>query len=244
MDLPEKRNALTASLMQRLIGAIREADRDSGVRAIVLASRGPVFSAGHDLRELLDQDIDGARRIFGVCHDLMAAIRASDTPVIAEVRGVATAAGCQLVATADLAVASHGARFATPGVRIGLFCSTPMVAVNRAIGPKQAMEMLLTGDFVDAGTALRWGLVNRVVAESELERTIGALVARIADASPAVVALGKAAFRRQRDLPVTEASLAMSEVMSRNTVSPDAREGMRAFLEKRQPDWPGSVEPA
>ncbi len=238
MDGPEKRNALSTTMMERLIQAIREADRDPETRVLILAARGPAFSAGHDLRELLDQDLAGARRVFGVCHDLMAAIREAAAPVIAEVRGVATAAGCQLVATADLAVASEDARFATPGVRIGLFCSTPMVALSRVVGPKQAMEMLLTGDLVDAETALRLGLVNRVVPESELERTTDQLAARIAEASPAVVALGKAAFRRQRELPVAEASLAMSEVMSRNAVSPDAREGMRAFLEKRKPDWP------
>ncbi len=244
MDWPERRNALSERMMGRLVAAIREADRDPEARAIVLASSGSVFSAGHDLRELLDQDLDGARQVFAACHDLMAAIRESGTPVIAEVRGVATAAGCQLVATADLAVASESARFATPGVRIGLFCSTPMVAVSRAIGPKQAMEMLLTGDFVDAETALRWGLVNRVVPEAGLEQTTAGFAKKIAEASPAVVALGKRSFHRQRDLPVEDASRAMSEVMSRNTAAPDAREGMRAFLEKRRPEWPGSMDPA
>ena len=244
MDWPEKRNALSEQMMNRLGEAIRNADRDPEARAIVLAGKGPAFSAGHDLGELLGCDLEGARRVFGLCHDLMAAIREADPPVIAEVRGVATAAGCQLVATSDLAVASERTRFATPGVRIGLFCSTPMVAVSRVVGPKRAMEMLLTGDFVDAATALRWGLVNRVVPDGELEQTTGELVAKIAEASPAVVALGKRAFREQRDLPVEEASRAMSEVMSRNTVAPDAREGMGAFLGRRTPDWPGSAEPA
>ncbi len=238
MAWPEKRNALSAPMMDRLVGAIREADRDPAARAIVLASTGKAFSAGHDLRELREQDLDGARAIFAACHELMAAIRQSDTPVIAEVRGVATAAGCQLVATADLAVASDQARFATPGVRIGLFCSTPMVALSRVVPQKAAMEMLLTGDFVDAPTALRWGLVNRVVPESDLRRTTNQLVEKIAASSPRVVALGKAAFRRQREMPVEDASRAMSEVMSRNTVGPDAREGMAAFLEKRRPEWP------
>lgn len=237
MRWPEKRNALSVAMMDRLEAALREASTTDGARAIVLAGTGPAFSAGHYLPEMVGAGPEEQQRVFAACATLMETIRNLPLPVIAEVRGIATAAGCQLVAASDLAVAADTARFATPGVRIGLFCSTPMVPVSRAVGRKRAMEMLLTGDFVDAKTALEWGLVNRVAPEERLEEETQAFVERIAEASPFVVALGKRAFHRQAGLSVEDAYAQMSEVMCGNAVEPDAQEGMRAFLEKRQPRW-------
>ncbi len=237
MRWPEKRNALSVAMMDRLSAALREAAGEEGARAIVLAGAGPAFSAGHYLPEMVGASPEEQRQVFLACSALMETIRVLPLPVIAEVRGIATAAGCQLVAACDLAVAAETARFATPGVRIGLFCSTPMVPVSRAVGRKRAMEMLLTGDFVDAPTALDWGLVNRVVPEDRLEAESQRFVERIAEASPFVVALGKRAFHRQASLSVEDAYAQMSEVMCGNAVEPDAQEGMRAFLEKRRPRW-------
>ena len=237
MRWPEKRNALSVAMMDRLSAALREAAGEEGARAIVLAGAGPAFSAGHYLPEMVGASPEEQRQVFLACSALMETIRVLPLPVIAEVRGIATAAGCQLVAACDLAVAAETARFATPGVRIGLFCSTPMVPVSRAVGRKRAMEMLLTGDFVDAPTALDWGLVNRVVPEDRLEAESQTFVERIAEASPFVVALGKRAFHRQAGLSVEDAYAQMSEVMCGNAVEPDAQEGMRAFLEKRRPRW-------
>lgn len=237
MRWPEKRNALSVAMMDRLAAALREAAEQEGARAIVLAGAGPAFSAGHYLPEMVGAGPEEQRRVFSACAALMETIRDLPLPVIAEVRGIATAAGCQLVAASDLAVAAESARFATPGVRIGLFCSTPMVPVSRAVGRKRAMEMLLTGDFVDARTALDWGLLNRVVPEDRLEAESDAFAARIAEASPFVVALGKRAFHRQAGLSVEDAYARMSEVMCGNAVEPDAQEGMRAFLDKRPPRW-------
>jgi len=243
MRWPEKRNALSVAMMDRLTAALHEGAGEKSVRAIVLAGAGPAFSAGHYLPEMVGAGPEEQRRVFAACSALMDTIRSLPLPVIAEVRGIATAAGCQLVAACDLAVAADTARFATPGVRIGLFCSTPMVPVSRAVGRKRAMEMLLTGDFVDAKTALEWGLVNRVVPEDRLKDESQSFVERIAEASPFVVALGKRAFHRQAGLSVEDAYAQMSEVMCGNAVEPDAQEGMRAFLEKRPPRWtqtPGS----
>ena len=242
MRWPEKRNALSVAMMDRLAAALREAAQRDGARAIVLAGAGPAFSAGHYLPEMVGAGPEQQLRVFAACSSLMETMRNLALPVIAEVRGIATAAGCQLVAASDLAVAADSARFATPGVRIGLFCSTPMVPVSRAVGRKRAMEMLLTGDFVDARTALDWGLVNRVVPEDRLEDESQAFVERIAEASPFVVALGKRAFHRQAGLSVEDAYARMSEVMCGNAVEPDAQEGMRAFLEKRQPRWTQSAD--
>lgn len=242
MRWPEKRNALSVAMMQRLAAALREAAAREGVRAVVVAGAGPAFSAGHYLPEMVGAGPEEQRRVFAACASLMETIRNLPMPVIAEVRGIATAAGCQLVAACDLAVAAETARFATPGVRIGLFCSTPMVPVSRAVGRKRAMEMLLTGDFVDAKTAFDWGLVNRVAPEEQLEKETRAFVERIAEASPFVVALGKRAFHDQAGLSVEDAYAAMSEVMCGNVVAPDAQEGMRAFLEKRRPRWTQSAD--
>ncbi len=237
MAWPEKRNALSTAMMERLSEALESASAREGVRAVILAGGERVFSAGHDLAEMADAPLEEQRRVFETCHRLMDTLREIPQPVIAEVRGVATAAGCQLVAACDLAVASETARFATPGVRIGLFCSTPMVPLSRTIGRKRSMEMLLTGEFVDAPTALAWGLVNRVVPEDQLEEACQGFAGRIAEASPFVVALGKRAFHRQFELPLGDAYRAMASVMCANAVEPDAREGMRAFLEKRRPRW-------
>ncbi len=241
MRWPEKRNALSVAMMDRLAATVRAAAAREGARAIVLAGAGPAFSAGHYLPEMVGARPEEQRRVFAACLGLMETLHELPLPVIAEVRGIATAAGCQLVAACDLAVAAETARFATPGVRIGLFCSTPMVPVSRAVGGKRAMEMLLTGDFIDARTALEWGLLNRVVPEEGLEAECQAFAERIAEASPFVVALGKRAFHSQAGLSVEDAYARMSEVMCQNAVEPDAQEGMRAFLEKRRPSWTQSA---
>lgn len=237
LNRPEKRNALSLQMMRELDAALCALGNDESVRVVILRAQGPAFSAGHDLRELREGDAGAYRVIFQACVDLMARIAAIPAPVIAEVAKIATAAGCQLVAACDLAVASSEASFATPGVRIGLFCSTPMVALTRAIGRKRAMEMLLTGESIDAATALDWGLVNRVVAPENLHEQTLALARRIASSSRSVVAIGKAAFYAQIDLDQRAAYEYTKDVMTRNALEPDAREGIGAFLEKRAPKW-------
>ena len=213
--------------------------RDGGVPAR-LAGNGPAFSAGHDLRELRDNPEPSFRKeLFDRCAELMLTIVHHRQPVIAKVHGVATAAGCQLVATCDLAVAGRSAQFATPGVNIGLFCSTPMVALSRAVPAKQAMEMLLTGEMIDAPTAAAIGLVNRVVADDQLDLATRALAATIAEKSPLVLSIGKEAFHRQRELSLVDAYAYTAEVMVRNLEAADASEGIAAFLDKRPPSWRG-----
>jgi enoyl-CoA hydratase/carnithine racemase len=239
LNRPERRNALSLQVMRDLAATLERVSADRRVRAVILRANGPVFSAGHDLSELVGGDPATYGRIFDACVDLMETVQRIPQPVIAEVAGTATAAGCQLVATCDLAIAAEGARFATPGVRIGLFCSTPMVAVSRAIGRKRALEMLLTGEFVDAHTAAEWGLVNRVVPADELEEATRALVDKIASASPYTVRIGKQAFYRQIDLPQHAAYEYTRDVMVENTRAGDAQEGMSAFLQKRNPTWKG-----
>jgi enoyl-CoA hydratase/carnithine racemase len=239
LNRPSRRNALSLALMTELIECLEAIGRDAAVRAIILAASGKVFSAGHDLSELTGRAIAEYRRIFDVCTELMTKIQSIPQPVIAEVQGVATAAGCQLVATCDLAVASENAAFATPGVRIGLFCSTPMVAVSRAIGRKRAMEMLLTGNPIDARTAADWGLVNRVVAAGRLRAETLDLASKIAEASSFTVGLGKQAFYAQIDLDQPKAYAYAREVMTMNSLAADAQEGIGAFLEKRVPCWTG-----
>lgn len=237
MNRPEKRNALSLQMMRELDGALGELATDPEVRAVIVRGEGAAFSAGHDLRELVERDVDSYREIFDACVELMTRIQTVPQPVIAEVAKVATAAGCQLVAACDLAVASTQATFATPGVRIGLFCSTPMVALTRAIGRKRAMEMLLTGDAIDAPTALAWGLVNRIVEPARLHEETVALARRIASASRGIVALGKAAFYAQIDLDQARAYDYTKAVMTSNALEPDATEGITAFLERRKPAW-------
>jgi len=237
LNRPERRNALSMALMRELRGALEELGADREVRAIVIAGAGPGFSAGHDLGEMVGAEEGFVAELFDECTRLMQAIHRVPQPVIARVQGVATAAGCQLVATCDLAIAEEGARFATPGVRIGLFCSTPMVAVSRAIGRKRAMDMLLTGRMIDAATALDWGLVNQVVPAGELDAAVAALAARVSDSARATVAIGKEAFYAQIDLDEAGAYALTKDVMTANALAPDAQEGMSAFLDKRPPVW-------
>ncbi len=237
LNRPDRRNALSQSLMEELIDCLRALSQRQQIRGIILAANGPAFSSGHDLGELMDRQISDYRHVFDVCTELMTLIQSIPQPVIAEVQGIATAAGCQLVATCDLAIASETSQFATPGVRIGLFCTTPMVALTRAIGRKRALEMLLTGTAIDAPTAMKFGLVNRVVPAAQLREETYALAGRIADASPFTVSVGKQAFYTQIDLDQPKAYAYAKEVMSLNAIADDAQEGMGAFLEKRAPHW-------
>jgi len=239
LNRPEKRNALSLELMDEVIGALQAAAADDAARAIVIEGAGPAFSAGHDLSEMIGRERDFFDRLFDRCTVMMEAVHAVPQPVIAKVHGIATAAGCQLVAACDLAVAAEGTRFATPGVKIGLFCSTPMVPVSRAVGRKRAMQMLLTGEPIDASTALDWGLVNRVVPVEQLEAAVGELVDAIARSSPYTVATGKQAFYAQVDRPEEDAYDHCKVVMAANALAHDAQEGMSAFLEKRDPVWRG-----
>jgi len=243
LDTPAARNALSRGMIAALDAAIADLSRDPDVAAIVLAAAGPVFSAGHDLKELTRHraDADGGRAFYAetmrACAGLMQAIVKSPKPVIAAVQGVATAAGCQLVATCDLAVAAETAAFATPGVNIGLFCSTPMVALSRNVSRKQAMEMLLLGEMLSAGDAARYGLVNRVVAPERVLDEALAMARVIAAKSKATVAIGKEAFYRQLEAPLAEAYDYAAGVMVENMMQADAAEGIGAFVEKRPPAW-------
>lgn len=239
LNRPERRNALSSPVMRELLDCLTAIGADSQVSAVVLASTGTVFSSGHDLRELVHGDAASYREVFDLCCQLMLKIQAVPQPVIAEVQGTATAAGCQLVATCDLAVASDTATFATPGVRIGLFCSTPMVALSRAVGRKRALQMLLTGEAIDARTAADWGLINQVVPPAGLRGRTVSLAGRIASASHFTVQTGKQAFYRQIDLDTAAAYALTKEVMTQNALAADAEEGICAFLEKRQPSWKG-----
>jgi enoyl-CoA hydratase/carnithine racemase len=237
MNRPEKRNALSLQMMRELDEVLAMLGDERGTRVIVLRGDGPAFSAGHDLRELVDRDVETYRKIFETCVALATRIASVPQPVIAEVARVATAAGCQLVAACDLAVASSEATFATPGVRIGLFCSTPMVALSRNVGRKRAMEMLLTGDPIDARTAQEWGLVNRVVAPERLRDEVLGLARKISSSSSSIVGIGKAAFYAQIELDRSAAYDYTKEVMTANALASDAHEGITAFLEKRPPRW-------
>jgi enoyl-CoA hydratase/carnithine racemase len=239
LNRPDKRNALSLELMAELIGALDEVGADSHVRAVVIEGAGVAFSAGHDLSEMVGRDLPFYQRLFDVCTELMEKIHRLPQPVIAKVHGIATAAGCQLVAACDLAVAADDARFATPGVKIGLFCSTPMVPLSRAIGRKRALEMLLTGEPVDASTALEWGLVNRIVPSEQLDDAVAELVDAIARSSPLTVGIGKEAFYAQVELDEHRAYDLTKAVMSMNSMAADAQEGICAFLEKRDPSWTG-----
>lgn len=239
LNRPERRNALSLALMQELRDCLRNFGESGEVSAVILAASGKVFSSGHDLSEMRGRTVSEYRKLFDVCVEMMTEIQRIPQPVIAEVQGVATAAGCQLVATCDLVVASETAKFATPGVRIGLFCSTPMVALTRAIGRKRALEMLMTGAPIDARTAADWGLVNRVVPAEQLRGETEKLARQIAEASPMTLGLGKHAFYTQIDLDQAKAYDYTREVMSLNAMAADAQEGICAFLEKRPPQWSG-----
>jgi len=241
MNRAPARNALSMALMQALDAELAAVAEDPAVKVVVIAGAGPGFCSGHDLRELrAAPDRASYQAVFAQCSALMQRIVRLPKPVIARVHGIATAAGCQLVASCDLAIAADTARFATPGVNIGLFCSTPMVALSRNVGRKAAMEMLLTGDLIDAARAREIGLVNRVVPEAGLDAAVTALAEKIAGKSPLTLAIGKEAFYRQAELPLADAYEYASEVMVRNMLARDAAEGIDAFLEKRAPVWRGT----
>jgi enoyl-CoA hydratase/carnithine racemase len=239
LNRPQSRNGLSLGMLQALRASLAEIEADAEARVVIVAGAGPAFCAGHDLKELRAKNYANAYvdDLFAVCAEVMQAIVTLSKPVIARVHGVATAAGAQLVASADLAFAAEDARFATPGVNIGLFCSTPMVALSRNVAPKHAMHMLLSGDLIDSATALRFGLVNEVVVTAELEARTLAFAQQIASKSPLTLAIGKKAFYRQTELPLAEAYAFTREVMAENLKAQDAREGIGAFLDKRQPVW-------
>ena len=239
LDQPQRRNSLSMAMLEQLATALDEIAEDTGTRAVVLTGHGDVFCAGHDLKEIQahfgDQDFQLA--LFQLCSQVMQKIVNLPKPVIARVSGVATAAGCQLVASCDLAVATDTSRFATPGVNIGLFCSTPMVALSRNVSRKHAMEMLLTGEMISAARAESIGLINRAVDEQVLDETVYRMARTIAEKSSHTLKIGKEAFYRQLELPLAEAYELTSEVMAANLKAADAQEGICAFLGKRKPNW-------
>ncbi|MBM4333957.1 MAG: enoyl-CoA hydratase [Deltaproteobacteria bacterium] len=239
LNRPEKRNALSLNLMLEMINLLKSIKKNAEIKVLIIRGEGPVFSSGHDLSEMLEGDVVSYRFIFDTCTQMMQAIRDLPQPVIAQVQGMATAAGCQLVATCDLAVASPEARFATPGVRIGLFCHTPQVPLSRAVGRKRAMEMLLTGRPVTAEEALSYGLINKVVPADRLAEETLSLAKHIAQASPLTLALGKKSFYSQIEAEEARAYDYAQEIMSLNAMTGDAREGISAFLKKRTPQWKG-----
>jgi enoyl-CoA hydratase/carnithine racemase len=239
LNRPSKRNALSFDLMRELIGLLGVLENDNAVRCVILAAAGKAFCAGHDLSEMVGRPVSEYRHLFELCTQLMEKLQSIPQPVIAEVQGVATAAGCQLVASCDLVVAADEATFATPGVKIGLFCSTPMVPLSRAIGRKRALQMLLTGDPIDAQTAAEWGLVNFIVSAEELRDATLTLATRITEASPLTLGIGKQAFYSQIDLEQPLAYKLTKEVMTTNAMTADAQEGISAFLEKRAAVWTG-----
>ena len=233
LNRPERRNALSLDLMCEMKTQLRRLARDPEIRVVILAAEGKAFCSGHDLSEMIGRTVEEYRRLFDACSELMTLIQSVPQPVIAQVQGVATAAGCQLVATCDLAVAAEGATFATPGVKIGLFCTTPGVALTRAVGRKRALEMLLTGKPIDAPTAADWGLVNRVVPAESLGVATRELATQIASASRFTLGLGKQAYYSQCDREQSSAYASAQEAMSLNALADDAQEGMSAFLQKR-----------
>jgi len=238
LDRPAQLNALSQELLLGLRDALKRLADDDGLRAVVVSGNGRAFCAGHDLKEMLAaDDIDAHRTLFALCSQVMQAIVALPVPVIAKVHGIATAAGCQLVASCDLALAGQSARFATSGINAGLFCSTPAVALSRNVAAKRAFEMLVTGDFIDAAKAADWGLVNAAVPDDALDAAVDRLVASILAKSPAAIRYGKALFHRQLGLSLADAYGQAGEVMACNMMEADAREGISAFVEKRQPVW-------
>ena len=240
---PATRNSLSEAMMASLQESLREAAANPAVRVVVIGATGPAFSSGHNLKEISarrsDEDAGEAyfTALFRACAEFMVAIVRNPKPVIAEVQGLASAAGCQLVASCDLAIAADTAGFCTPGVNIGLFCSTPMVALSRDVMPKHAMEMLLTGDVISAHEAQRIGLVNRVVSPNMLAETVAELARKIASKSQMTIKMGKAAFYEQQDLVLEDAYALTAQVMAENLLKRDAREGIAAFLGKRNPQW-------
>ena len=237
LNNPDRRNSLSSHLLAELKDSLDDIQDDSTVRVVVVRSEGPAFSSGHDLNELVNGDTESYASLFAACTSVMEAIRLSPKPVIAEVQGLATAAGCQLVATCDLAIASETALFATPGIQIGLFCTTPGVALSRAVRTKKAMEMLLTGTPITANQAVEYGLINRAVPADKLKGEVKELARTISNASAYTVALGKSAFYRQREMDIPTAYEMAEKVMVENLLAVDAQEGITAFLEKRTPHW-------
>ncbi|MFZ0014336.1 MAG: enoyl-CoA hydratase [Acidimicrobiia bacterium] len=235
LSRPERRNALGLDMLRGLIEALESVPPQAGV--VILAAEGKAFSAGHDMAEMIDRPDEYYTELFSTCVRMMQTVHALSQPVIAKVQGVATAAGCQLVASCDLAVASDDAWFATPGVSIGLFCSTPMVPVSRAVGHKRAMQMLLTGEAISAATAVEWGLINQAVPADELDRAVADLADKILAFSSQTIATGKGVYYAQAELPEHAAYEVATPVMAVNAAAPDAQEGMSAFLEKRTPKW-------
>lgn len=238
LNRPERRNALSLNTLREMIHALKDLATRQEVRVVVLRGKGPMFSAGHDLKELAEGDLQDYRHIFADCMKMMLLLHEIPQPVIAGVHGIATAAGCQLVAACDLAIATENARFATPGVKIGFFCTTPMVPLSRAVGRKKALEMLFTGEFISAQEAMQFGLVNQIVPADELDDAIRRLAEHICQFSREVVGAGKATFYHQIEMAERIAYGYASEVISVNGVRPVAREGMAAFIEKRDPVWP------
>ncbi len=241
LNRPDKRNALSLELLQAMGARLEEVVKRRSVKVLIVKGAGAHFSAGHDLNEVRSGDLQAIRSLFQTCLELMMRIQSVPQPVIAEVQGVATAAGCQLVAACDLAVAGESARFATPGVRIGLFCTTPMVPLSRNVGRKRALDMLLTGRFVSAREAFDYGLVNRVAPDERLGAETEALASEIAQYSLTTLGIGKRAFYTQVHMDDARAYQYAREVISSNALMPDALEGMSAFLEKRAPVWKDDV---
>ena len=237
LDRPERLNALSARMIDELTAGFETMSSRSSIRVLVLEGAGTAFSVGHDLTDMVGEEEAYFQKLFAASTRLMRTMRETPQPIIAKVHGVAAAAGCQLVAACDLAVASEDARFGTTGLKVGLFCSTPMVPLARAIGRKRALEMLLTGELIDAATAATWGLVNRVVTADALEQAVGELAAAIAGFAPSVVSLGKQAFYAQAELDEMDAYDLTRDVMAANAADPDGQEGFAAFLEKRTPVW-------
>lgn len=239
LNRPEKRNALSLELLEQLSALLTDIGRNNDMRVVILKGAGKVFSAGHDISQLVGGDLTYYSSIFDTCVEVMEKIQHLPQPVIAQVHGIATAAGCQLVAACDLAVAAEGTRFGTPGVKIGLFCTTPAVPLVRAVGRKRALEMLFTGRMISAQEAERYGLVNKVVPEEQLAAETNALAVRIAEASSLALSIGKDAFYTQVNLSDAQAYAYAKRVIVSNLFAEDAREGLSAFLEKRQPTWKG-----
>ena len=237
LNRPEKRNALSLELLGEFSSCLMRVARQRRAKVIIVKGAGPAFCAGHDMTEILGNELNDIRHLFQTCLDLMILIHSIPQPVIAQVHGIATAAGCQLVAACDLVIAEAGAKFATPGVKIGLFCTTPMVAISRAVGRKKALEMLLTGEFINAEDAKTHGLVNRVVPKQQLEMAAWNLAKEVAQYSLVTLGVGKQAFYQQIEMGEKQAYQYGKEVISANALMADAMEGMSAFLEKRAPVW-------
>lgn len=243
LNRPDKRNALSSDLIRDLGSELQAISEDISIKVVILAGSGPAFCSGHDLKEMRAiAEPAKMSELFAACSQMMKRLKRLPQPVIARVHGIATAAGCQLVASCDLAIASDTARFGTPGVNIGLFCTTPAVAIGRTIAPKHSMEMLLLGEAIDAETAYRFGLINRVAPASALDYAVMEYAKTIAAKSSETIAVGKAAFYHQLDLDLDEAYSFASEVMARNMMEHDAQEGIDAFLGKREPQWRGRTE--